>query len=164
MGTRPARLRRLVLFALLATLLLGLIPATPATAIDDRTVGQIRTKLENKVNRARSRHGLRPVRVNAKVEHWAQDHARQMSRTRLFAHDPLLPAEVNRLKRTVWWYGENIASTSGGNAARWTHRAFMNSPGHRANILKPRATHMGIGVAKGGGAVWVVQRFVDLRP
>ncbi len=37
----------------------------------------------------------------------------------------------------------------------------MASYWHRANILRPRYTHLGFGVAKNGGEVYVVQRFFD---
>jgi len=43
--------------------------------------------------------------------------------------------------------GENIA---GNPSAAGAMRAWMNSPGHRANILNPNFTRIGIGVVDGG--------------
>jgi len=56
-------------------------------------------------------------------------------------------------------YGENIAF---GSNVDQHHNFFMNSPVHRANMLKPEFTHVGIGVAFGGGAVWSTQRFATV--
>jgi uncharacterized protein YkwD len=36
----------------------------------------------------------------------------------------------------------------------------MNSEGHRANILNPNFTHMGIGIVENGGMVTVTQMFI----
>jgi uncharacterized protein YkwD len=46
--------------------------------------------------------------------------------------------------------GENIAC--GQRSAAEVVRGWMNSPGHRANILKPGFTHIGVGFAGGGAA------------
>ncbi|MFZ5822989.1 MAG: CAP domain-containing protein [Bacillota bacterium] len=43
--------------------------------------------------------------------------------------------------------GENIAGNASVSGA---HRALMNSPGHRANILSTKYTHIGIGIQQGG--------------
>ncbi len=53
--------------------------------------------------------------------------------------------------RTV---GENIAC--GQRSAAEVVRGWMNSPGHRANILKPEFTRLGVGFAGGGraGTYW----------
>jgi uncharacterized protein YkwD len=55
---------------------------------------------------------------------------------------------TNRLK--VWTYAENIAY---GGRWRGTPRAlvdaWMDSPGHRANILNPALRHVGIGFRRG---------------
>ena len=40
------------------------------------------------------------------------------------------------------------------------HTSLMNSPGHRANILNARLTHIGIGVAAGGAGYTATQLFI----
>jgi uncharacterized protein YkwD len=39
------------------------------------------------------------------------------------------------------------------------HRAFMHSPGHRANILNPAFRQAGIGIVKINGNLWVTEVF-----
>ncbi|CAM3325178.1 CAP domain-containing protein [Paenibacillus lupini] len=61
-------------------------------------------------------------------------------------------------------YGENIAAGQRTPAA--VMEAWMNSPGHRANILSPKFTHLGVGYAPGTAdsryrSYWV-QEFVRL--
>jgi uncharacterized protein YkwD len=53
--------------------------------------------------------------------------------------------------------GENVGS---GPSVEAIQAAFMNSPGHRANILNPEFNWAGAGVAvAGNGTVYVVQVF-----
>jgi hypothetical protein len=42
------------------------------------------------------------------------------------------------------------------------HENLMNSPGHRANILHPKATHVAFGVVRTRGGAWVTQVFLRL--
>ncbi len=51
-----------------------------------------------------------------------------------------------------WSTGENIAV--GYSSAAATMVAWMNSPGHRANILQPAFTHLGVGVSIGIWEAW----------
>jgi len=62
-------------------------------------------------------------------------------------------------KQGAYTYGENIAAGNSTPAA--TVEQWMNSPGHRANILNKNYTHIGVGYAEGGqyGCYWV-QMFV----
>ena len=53
--------------------------------------------------------------------------------------------------------GENIAA--GQTTAESVMKSWMNSPGHKKNILSPNFTHIGVGYAKGGsyGHYWTQQ-------
>lgn len=153
---------RAVVLVLVLALLVTLMPATPALAVDSRNPERIQTIVERKINRARERNGLRPLRVRFRLERFATDHAGYMARRRTLVHDSLyrLRIEAPASALTV---GENIARNTARNAAARAHRMFMRSPGHRAIILDRRATHMGVGVAKRGGYTYIVQRFATLR-
>ena len=64
---------------------------------------------------------------------------------------------VDRIRRACylrgarrWSVGENLAWGSGSHAtARSIVHAWMNSPGHRANILNGRFRDVGIGIVRG---------------
>lgn len=143
------------------TLAITLLPATPAQAADTRSVERIQTLVERKINNARTARGLRPLRVNRRLEYWATDHAQYMARNRVLVHDSLVRLRLEA-PRLALRYSENIARNTASNAARRAHRMFMRSSGHRANILDRQATHMGVGVVKRGGTTYIVQRFAAL--
>jgi uncharacterized protein YkwD len=154
----PPVLRVAVVALLSLTLVLTLVPATPAFAIDSRTAAEIRDRLERKINRTRERRDLRRLKVSDRMQDYAKDHAEDMARQGTIFHDARLAVEV-LLGASCW--GENVGYTSASDAADSLHTLFMHSAGHRENILRRRWTHMGIGVEKRNGRVYVVERFAD---
>ena len=155
-----AVLVRHIILVLVLVLSASILTAAPAAAVDDRTPREIRNRMEYLINRQRVRHGLRKLRVSDKTQYYARKHARNMEQRRAIYHDPNLGNEV---PSGCYAWAENVASTTADNAARSAMNMFMNSSSHRSNVLSRRMTHMGIGIAKGGGRVWVVQRFIDRR-
>jgi uncharacterized protein YkwD len=151
---------RAVLALLLAVLLAGLLPAPQASAADRRSAEQVQTRLETLVNRKRAAVGVRQLRISARLERYAGGHSADMAARGLLYHDAALRAEV--LSGASAW-GENVGRTKSDDAALALHRMFLASPAHRANVLRSRWTHMGIGVVKRNGVVYVTQRFVDAR-
>jgi uncharacterized protein YkwD len=131
--------------------------ATPAKAAK-RTM--VRATLCT-LNVQRERFGLPPLKLNRKLSRAARRHARDMVRRRYFAHDSLGGGSfVDRIRRTgylrnarSWTVGENLAwGTHRRSAPRAITSMWMNSPGHRANILSPSFREVGIGLALGAPA------------
>ncbi len=120
------------------------------------------------LNRARTRHGLPSLRLNAKLSHAADRHSRDMVRHRYFAHDSRNGrSPFDRMRAThyvprsaSWWLGENIGWGSGSLMQPIAMvRMWMHSPPHRANILSRHFRDIGIGIAPGapvggGGATY----------
>ena len=108
-------------------------------------------------NRERAAHGLAGLRENGKLRKAAEGHSEDMVEERYFAHDSLSGADmVDRIlgagyaRNSPWSLGENIAWGTGSLAtAAEIQRAWMESPGHRANILRPQFREIGIGIALG---------------
>ncbi|MGC9500200.1 CAP domain-containing protein [Streptomyces sp. WG7] len=109
-------------------------------------------------NRERAGAGLPALAVDARLAHAAQAHSADMVARDFYSHtDPDggkpwdRAAAAGATRRTV---GENIAC--GQRSPADVVEGWMNSPGHRANILKPDFTHIGIGLAGGGraGTYW----------
>ncbi|WP_370614744.1 CAP domain-containing protein [Mumia sp. Pv 4-285] len=110
-------------------------------------------------NRARRAHDMKALRRNACLDLYAQRSADRIARSGRLTHQNLRPV----LRRCGGWkVGENIAY--GYQWPRWVVRAWMNSPGHRANILERRYRRIGVGVrADSNGTVWVSQVFAYRR-
>ncbi|MFJ9536128.1 CAP domain-containing protein [Streptomyces sp. NPDC101225] len=105
-------------------------------------------------NRERARAGLPPLTADAVLTTAAQAHSADMVARAFYAHtspDGSEPwdraAAAGARRRSI---GENIAC--GQRSPAEVVEGWMNSPGHRANILKPDFTHIGIGLAGGGAA------------
>lgn len=161
MAVTSPNLARAAVVAIVLALLVTLLPATPAHAADSRTPERIQTIAERKINRARAARGLRPLRVNVRLERFATDHAGYMAKHRTLVHDSLTRLRLEA-PATALTVSENIARNTASNAAKRAHYMFMHSTGHRANILDRRVTHMGVGVVKRGAYTYIVQRFATL--
>jgi uncharacterized protein YkwD len=113
------------------------------------------------LNAARSRHGLHPLRLNRRLSRAARGHAHDMARRKYFAHDTLGGGSfLDRIRHTGylngahrWIVGENLAwATDDQSAPRGVTVMWMNSPGHRANILNATFREIGIGIVTGAPA------------
>jgi uncharacterized protein YkwD len=110
------------------------------------------------LNRQRKMHGRRALKPNKRLARAARKHARDMVRRNYFSHDSLGGGTfVDRIRRTGylngasrWTVGENLAwGTRGSSAPRAITQMWMNSSGHRANILSASFREVGIGLAMG---------------
>lgn len=107
------------------------------------------TALLNEMNRVRIAHGLRPLDLDLQLEDAARSHSREMLRAGSFEHGDYGSRLVRFQVRTTQ-AGENIAWAS--RPRRLAHRivaAWMASPHHRANLLQPSFTRVGVGVIAG---------------
>ncbi|MFI6559662.1 CAP domain-containing protein [Streptomyces sp. NPDC050534] len=105
-------------------------------------------------NRERARAGLPALAADALLTTAAQAHSADMVARAFYSHtspDGSRPwdraAAAGARRHSI---GENIAC--GQRSPAEVVDGWMNSPGHRANILKPDFTHIGIGLAGGGAA------------
>ena len=104
-----------------------------------------------RTNAERARAGLPPLRESTQLQRAAQLHSEQMGAAARMDHvipDAPYPNPVDRLAAAHYpWqaYGENIAMGQSGGAE--VVSAWMQSAGHRANILNPKFTELGVGVA-----------------
>jgi uncharacterized protein YkwD len=98
-------------------------------------------------NEARAQAGCGPLRVDARITAAAQAHSDDMAANDYFSHDSLDGRSfADRLRAAGYPSpgGENIAQ--GQRSAQSVHQAWMNSSGHRANILNCGFTTIGVGV------------------
>jgi uncharacterized protein YkwD len=107
-----------------------------------------------RINRARERNGRSQLRADPELAKAARSHTQGMARKDNLYHTP-----GDRLGRKVTnWIvlGENVGV---GNDVAELHRAFMDSPEHRENVLYSSYTYVGVGVIERGGRMWVTVTF-----
>lgn len=153
-----------LLMALMPGLGLGLIgaaeaqTAAPPVARTNNTVAQELLRL---VNAERQRVNAPPLVLNANLAIAAQRHSQDMATHRRMSHTGSDGSTMqSRIEATQYnWstIGENVAMGQPTAAAVIT--AWMNSPGHRRNILNPAFTELGVGYAQGGGRPYWTQVF-----
>ncbi|AXG80532.1 CAP domain-containing protein [Streptomyces paludis] len=128
----------------------GIAPAPSSTA----------TAVLNLVNQERAKVGCAAVRADASLDALAQAYSEDMAKRGFFDHTdpdgntPWDRADKAGVKNLA---GENIAR--GQATAQAVMDSWMNSDGHRANILNCDYTRLGVGVATGSGGPWWTQNF-----
>ena len=148
-GRQPRRTVAALLTALtlvLGALLTGAVTAGPAGATSTEDT------FTAKLNYARTSRGIPRLTPRSALITVARQQAQRMASSNTLYHNPNLTKDV-----TNWrWVGENVGY---GPDALTVHVAFMNSPGHRANILDRDYTEVGIGAVTVNGRVWVAEVF-----
>lgn len=104
------------------------------------------------VNAARRTAGRPTYAVSADLTSVARRWAQSMAAGGSLRHNPNLAGQVSGWR----FVGENVGV---GYDVGGLHRAFMASPAHRANVLDADFSQVGIGVAYGGGRLWVAEVF-----
>jgi uncharacterized YkwD family protein len=119
----------------------------------------------NLVNQERVKMGLNELKIHEGLVKLARLKSKDMIDLGYFAHQsPTYGSPFDMMRRagiSFSYAGENLA---GAPTVSRAHTALMNSPGHRANILNPNFTHLGIGIVDGGpyGKMFT-QHFIGVR-
>ncbi|MFC4809122.1 CAP domain-containing protein [Paenibacillus sp. GCM10023250] len=112
----------------------------------------IASQILQKVNAERSKAGVQPLSLSAELNKVAQAKSADMRDKGYFDHQsPTYGSPFDMMKSfgvSYSYAGENIAA--GQQDVQAVMTAWMNSPGHRQNILSPNYTKLGVGYAKGG--------------
>lgn len=121
------------------------------------------TKAFQLLNADRAANGLPALKINNSLVHLAEGYASDMINRKFFSHyNPEGQSPFDRMRQAGISYryaGENLAVNTNVTTAE---TAFMNSSGHRANILSPNYTDVGIGVRyDSSGSAYVVQEFIS---
>ncbi|MDR2502008.1 MAG: CAP domain-containing protein, partial [Oscillospiraceae bacterium] len=129
--------------------------------IDD--VKALESKVAELVNKQRASAGLAPVKLNWELSRVARYKSQDMIDKKYFAHEsptygsPFTMMQSFGMKFSAG--GENIAYGQATPAA--VMDAWMKSPGHRANIMSPIYTQLGVGAAKSAnGTLYWTQMFI----
>ena len=125
------------------------------------TMNEDQKVILNLVNKERVSRGLKPMKLNSKLNKLAKIKSDDMHRNSYFSHkSPVYGSPFDLMKRHNVDYmtaGENIAK--GQNTPEFVMKSWMNSSGHRKNILNPRFQEMGVSRDEYGNNIWT-QMFI----
>lgn len=131
--------------------------SAPQQEAPSGTVGQVVAL----VNKERAAAGCGPLAEDSLLDKSAQTHSADMAARDFFDHtnpDGADPGQRITAAGYRWsTYGENIAM--GQQTPEAVMESWMNSPGHRANILNCSFKDIGVGVHEGPGGPWWTQNF-----
>lgn len=127
--------------------LVGAATAQAGSADEERFVDLI--------NADRAVSGAGELQMVSDLVEGARRHAEAMRDAGTIYHSDDYGSLIDGWKKM----GENVGV---GGSVDGLHQAFMNSPGHRSNILDPAYDAVGIGVVWDGGTAYVVEIFADL--
>lgn len=130
-------------------------PAPTPSSTNDAVLAAPLTAQESQlislVNNERTSRGLKPLAADMRLVKAARMKSLDMIKNNYFGHQsPVYGSPFDLLKSQGITYnkaGENLAGTA---TVEHAHTILMNSTGHRANILNPAFTKIGVGVVKGG--------------
>lgn len=148
---RPAVAAFLALVTLLAVMAVGAPPAAAGTAEEEAELHQLQ-------NQARREHGLAALADDHAADAVARSWAQELARSGDLRHNPNLAAHVDAYVTREWRrIGENVGYSG---TIDQVFRAYMNSTGHRHNILGDY-NRVGIGAVRDrNGRLWTTIVFV----
>jgi uncharacterized protein YkwD len=111
-------------------------------------------------NRERAKEDLPPLKWNTLLASAARHHAELMAQHSAISHQfPGEPALVQRITAVGARFSSVAENIAAGQDAGDIHYGWMHSPGHRANILDPKLTALGVAVVEARGRLFAVQDF-----
>lgn len=139
----------------------------------DARLEKLEQTIAGLVNAEREKAGLRPLAYDNQLAAVARAHAADMRDLKYFAHESptatlhepldryraffnMTPSVVAENVFRAWGTPHQLGAAD----AQSAHTALMNSPGHRANILFPNVTHLGVGIVTNAtGDIWLTEMF-----
>lgn len=149
--------RPFIVVAMLAGLLFA---GALSSAIATEFLSDEEAQLTRLLNEERLARGLPALGPNDGLRTIARRHSQRMMVEGTIFHSTTLRQEVEAIFPNWASIGENVGVSPGVSSV---HSAFMNSPGHRANILDPDWGYLGIGMVSGGSRMFSTQNFLQLQ-
>ena len=138
-----------------------------STNISDKFMAQVEQAIYNKVNEERAKAGVPALSYNNTMEKYARIKSQDMGDKNYFSHTDLngnyitTQMQADGVSDNAW--GENIAYIAGITDPTALANQFMtnwmNSEGHKKNILSTNFDSIGVGVYKVGNKVYATQEF-----
>ncbi len=154
--TKPGLPSPILATLAVATLLTVALLSSSNTSAQGQTLTSLEQDVFNLVNQQRAANNLPPLSLDMRLVQSSRAHSQAMINSHEFAHQvtgelPMCASGANNDRYDAVGYvwnrcGENIAA--GYATAQTVMDGWMNSPGHRANILSPDYCEFGVGYAR----------------
>jgi uncharacterized protein YkwD len=149
--------KRLVVASVGSVILAAILPTVAATAQTKGSCWEVKPDekgFASDTNQVRSKLGKAKLQLDPQLSRAARLHSREMKKQDLLYHTP----NDKLTRRVTNWsmLGENVGV---GYSVGSLQDAFLNSPGHRANILESRFKYFGVGTVEQDGKLWVTVIF-----
>ncbi len=150
-------------------------PSSPRSTPEQTKVSYTYEEVEERIylliNKERQSFGLNPLKKDSMLMSLAREHSISMIKHRFFSHNRAIDERdfgYGQLPGTI--RGENIAETPHrkwvpgpyltlNEVCEWVISGWMESMGHRENILEQKFTKTGIGVSSQGEYLYITQMF-----
>ncbi len=138
---------------------------TPGATAQSPATAQMEARVRQRINEIRQKQGLSQLRHNEKLAQVARNYSQQMAEKNFFSHtSPEGSTMVQRVESARIFYfmlGENLfMCTNAPQPVPLAVQGWMNSPGHRENILRSEYRETGIGVWRKGNSYYMTQLFM----
>lgn len=136
---------------LLSVLTAAVLAATTLIGAHGATASTTESAFVSKINAARAAHGLRALTVRSDLTSYARSHSAAMAKAGSLFHTSDFSV--------VCCFRSAAENVGFGADVSTIHSMFMDSAGHRANILDPAMREVGVGTVTVSGVIWVTEVF-----
>lgn len=138
----------------------------PQLAPQSTSTTQMEAQVRQQINVIRQKNGLNSLEANEKLAQVARKYSQKMAAQKFFSHtSPQGDTMVQRVRSAgifYWMLGENLfMGTNLPQPAGDAVQGWMESPGHRENILRREFRQTGIGVWRNGNTYYFTQLFMQ---
>lgn len=140
-------------------------PQTPRAPVQSPAIAKDEAEVRQRINEIRQERGLNQLRDNLMLAQVARNYSQKMARKNFFSHtSPDGDTPAQRVRSAGIFYlvmGENLfKSTNVPKPVPLAVEGWMDSPGHRENILHPEYTQTGVGIWREGNTYYITQLFM----
>jgi uncharacterized protein YkwD len=158
--SRARRAARVFLLSFIAFMFVAAADLAPSTAGNNSVAVMLAH-----VNALRAHLGLGPVKPDVRLMRAAQRQSEVLAKMGVLSHTGIDGDLASRVHQVGYFYGlvgENLAA--GLADPKKVLRAWLNSPGHRANLLRAEVSTIGIGYVQSGRAFGNYWTIILARP
>lgn len=140
----------------------------PNLTAQSDTIAQMEAKIRQRINEIRQERGLNSLQTNEPLAKVARAYSQQMAQKNFFSHTSpnggTLTQRVSSVGISYRLVGENLfTSTNVPEPVSSAVQGWMDSSGHRENILRSGFTETGVGIWREGNTYYFTQLFMRPR-